>query len=49
MVVMEMMYFIGYIDVLIFCGGKGLIVWVLEMVIVLVIEIGVGNCYIYID
>lgn len=38
-----------YLDVFILCGGVNLIKIVLMMVIVFVIEMGIGNCYIYVD
>lgn len=37
------------LDVLILCGGKNLIDLVVRELIVFVLEIGVGNCYVYID
>ncbi|MEG1426120.1 MAG: glutamate-5-semialdehyde dehydrogenase, partial [Oscillospiraceae bacterium] len=45
----EMMGLIGYIDVLIPRGGRGLIRSVVENAKVPVIETGVGNCHIYVD
>lgn len=45
----EMMNLVGYIDVLIPRGGKGLIRSVVENSKVPVIETGAGNCHIYVD
>lgn len=48
-IVLELMKLNEYIDVLIFWGGVGLIEVVVKNVMVFVIEIGIGNCYIYVD
>ncbi len=45
----EMMHLVGYLDVLIPRGGKGLIRSVVENSKVPVIETGAGNCHIYVD
>ena len=45
----EMMNLVGYIDVLIPRGGKGLIRSVVKNSKVPVIETGAGNCHIYVD
>lgn len=48
-IVVVMMKLNEYLDFLILCGGVNFIKIVVQNVIVFVIEIGVGNCYVFVD